>query len=99
MRILLVCAGGMSTSMLMKKLQKYAADNGIALEEIIARGTGDYDEVYSRFDVILLGPQVSYQKDNIAKDTKKPIAVITPYDYAMGNAANIFKQVNSLTGR
>ena len=30
MKILLVCAGGMSTSILMKKLEAYAADNGIS---------------------------------------------------------------------
>ena len=95
MKILLICAGGMSTSILMKKLEKYAAAHAIELE-ILARGMNDYDDVYSKFDVILLGPQVSYQKSSIENDTKKPVAVIAPYDYAVGNAENIFKQIKKL---
>jgi len=94
-KILLICAGGMSTSILTKKLEKYAAEHGIELE-ILARGMNEYDDVYQRFDVILLGPQVSYQKTSIENDTHKPVAVIAPYDYAVGNAENIFKQVAKL---
>ena len=95
MKILLVCAGGMSTSILMKNLEKYAAEHGIELE-ILARGMNDYDDVYRNYDVILLGPQVSYQKGSIEGDTHKPVAVIAPYDYAIGNAENIFKQIAKL---
>ena len=96
MKILLVCAGGMSTSILMKKLEKYAAEHDIPLEDIKARSVSDYDDIIDGYDVILLGPQVSYQKDNVARDTGKPMAVIAPYDYAVGNAENIFKKVNAL---
>lgn len=95
MKILLICAGGMSTSILMKKLEKYAAARDIELE-ILARGMNDYDDIYPKFDIILLGPQVSYQKSTIESNTKKPVAVIAPYDYAVGNAENIFKQVKKL---
>lgn len=99
MKILLICAGGMSTSILMKKLQKYSDQNGMGLEEIVARGMGDYDDIYRDYDVILLGPQISYKKADIQKDTGKPVDSIAPYDYAIGNAQNIFKQVNALLGK
>lgn len=95
MKILLVCAGGASTSILMKKMEKYAQGKGIELE-ISAKGIGEYQEYYKGNDLILLGPQISYQKDNIKADTKLPIAVIPPYDYAIGNAENIFKLVESI---
>ncbi len=95
MKVLLICAGGMSTSILMKKLEKYASAHDIDLE-ILARGMNDYDDVYQRYDVILLGPQVSYQKSSVESNTKKPVAVIAPYDYAIGNAENIFKQIKKL---
>lgn len=39
MKVLLVCAGGMSTSILMKKMEKYAAEKGIEFE-IAAVGPG-----------------------------------------------------------
>lgn len=99
MKILLICAGGMSTSILMKKLQKYSDDNHLGLEEIVARGMGDYSDIYQDYDVILLGPQISYKKADIQRDTGKPLDTIAPYDYAIGNAQNIFKQVNALLGK
>ncbi|MEA5050115.1 MAG: PTS sugar transporter subunit IIB [Oscillospiraceae bacterium] len=99
MKILLICAGGMSTSMLMKKLEKYAQEKQVPLEKIIARGVGDFMDICAEYDVILLGPQVSYQKQNIAEQTGKPVDVITPYDYAVGNAENIFRQVDKLLSK
>jgi len=95
MKILLVCAGGASTSILMKKMEKYAASKGIELE-ISAKGMGEYQEYYKGYDLILLGPQISYQKDTIKATTQMPLAVIPPYDYAIGNAENIFKLIESI---
>ena len=94
-KVLLICAGGMSTGILMKKLEKYAAEQGINLQ-IEAVGMSAYEDVCKNYDVILLGPQVSYKKDEIEQTTQMPIAVIAAYDYAIGNAANIMKQVDEL---
>ena len=63
MRVLLVCAGGMSTSMLMKKMSKYAAEHGIDLE-IAARGANEVKNG-DGWDVVLLGPQIGFQADKI----------------------------------
>lgn len=94
-KVLLICAGGMSTSILMKKMEKYAGDNQFALK-IEAVGIAAYEEVFKDYDIILLGPQVSYKKAEIQAATQKPIDVIAAYDYAIGNAANIFKQVDKI---
>ena len=94
-KVLLICAGGMSTGILMKKMEKYAAEQGFQLQ-IEAIGMSSYEEVYKNYDVILLGPQVSYKKAEIEEVTKMPIAVIAAYDYAVGNVANIMKQVDEL---
>ena len=59
MKILLICAAGMSTSILMKKMEQYANDQGIDLD-IKAVGLMDYQDYAQDYDVILLGPQVSY---------------------------------------
>ncbi len=93
MKILLVCAGGASTSILMKKMMNYAEQQGIDLE-IQAKGMMEYEDVAKDFDLILLGPQISYKQEDIKAQSQKPVAVIKPYDYAIGNAENIFKQVN-----
>ena len=87
-KVLLICAGGMSTGILMRKMEKYAEEQGISLK-IEAVGMSAYEDVYKNYDVILLGPQVSYKKG-------EPIAVIPAYDYAIGNVANIMKQVEDL---
>ena len=94
-KVLLICAGGMSTGILMKKMEKYATEQGIQLK-IEAIGMSAYEEVYKDYDVILLGPQVSYKKAEIEEATQKPIAVIAAYDYAVGNVTNIMKQVDEL---
>ncbi len=94
-KVLLICAGGMSTGILMKKMEKYAEEKGIGLQ-IDAVGMSAYEDVCKNYDVILLGPQVSYKKAEIEQNTKMPIAVIAAYDYAIGNVANIMKQVDDL---
>ncbi|MBQ7360683.1 MAG: PTS sugar transporter subunit IIB [Lachnospiraceae bacterium] len=94
-KVLLICAGGMSTGILMKKLIKFAQEQGTELQ-IDAVGLSSYEEVCEGYEVILLGPQVSYKKDEISQIVKKPIAVIAPYDYAIGNADNIMKQIDEL---
>lgn len=95
MKILLVCAGGASTSILMKKMTRYAQEQGIELE-IKAKGVGQYEEHIAGCDVILLGPQVSYKLEEIQAAAGRPVAVIQPYDYAVGNADNIFRQIDGL---
>lgn len=44
MRVLLCCAGGLSSSILMKKMQTWAASHGEELH-IIAVGTGEAQEL------------------------------------------------------
>lgn len=95
MKILLVCAAGLSTSILMKKLEKHAAENGIDLT-IDAVGMGEYQETCANYDVLLLGPQVSYQLESIKQGSGKPTAVIPSMDYGMGNAANVLALAESL---
>ncbi|HFZ0521187.1 TPA: PTS sugar transporter subunit IIB [Klebsiella aerogenes] len=77
--ILLVCAAGMSTSMLVKRMQEQAANikvsvniNALAISE--AKEKIKNNEV----DVVLLGPQVRVQKNEIEEvaQGKMPVAVI-----------------------
>lgn len=94
-KVLLICAGGMSTSILMKKMEKYAKENDFTLK-IEAVGMAAYEDAYKNYDVILLGPQVSYKKAEIQAATHLPVDVVAPYDYAIGNTTNIFKQIEKI---
>lgn len=97
MKVLLVCAGGMSTSILMKKLEKYADEKGIDFE-IAAVGLSAYKDVWKDYDCILMGPQVSYRKDDIVKEVSIPVDVIPPADYGIGNCDHIFAQLHKMLG-
>ncbi|KZT77534.1 PTS system cellobiose-specific IIB component [Lactiplantibacillus plantarum] len=93
--VLLVCAGGMSTSILMKKLQQYRDEQGVA-RQIKAVGLSAYEDVYQDYDVILMGPQVAYRQSEVEKGTGLPVAAIPPLDYAVGDSAHIFKLAENL---
>lgn len=97
MKVLLLCAGGMSTSMVMKKLRTYAQQNGIEDFSVDATAVSSFYDVAQDYDVVLLGPQVSYKRDELAEQVPgKPVGVIAPQDYAIANCEHIFKQINEL---
>ena len=75
MKILLVCAGGMSTSILMKKMETYWQEHGEELQ-IEAVGLGAYQDVFQNYDIVMVGPQVSYRLDEIKENTGLPCAPI-----------------------
>lgn len=95
MKILLVCAGGMSTGLLMKKMEAYWAQQGKELT-INACGMGEYDEVYKNYDIIMVGPQIGYRLAQIKADTGKPCDTIPSFDYAVANCPNIMKLAEKL---
>ena len=86
--IMLACAAGMSTSMLVKRMQDAAKAEGKDYE-IFAKSTSDIDaELASdhKPDVLLLGPQVGYLKNDVKKKTDEagiPMDVIKMMDYGM----------------
>ena len=98
MKILLVCAGGMSTSILMKKMEKFWAVQGIPLE-ISAVGLSDYEDAAVGKDVVLVGPQVSYRLKEIKENVPCPCDSIAPADYALSNCQNILNTVKKLLSK
>lgn len=96
-KILLVCSGGMSTTILMAKMEKYAAEKGFSLK-VEACAVGACQDKSADYDVILLGPQIAYQKSSVAGKVSIPVAAMQPQDYAMARCENIFKQVDEILG-
>lgn len=72
-KILLVCSAGMSTSILVKNMKNEAANRGIEVW-IEAHSITEVEEYVGKVDVCLLGPQVRYSKNDIAK-TLSPVPV------------------------
>lgn len=99
MKILLICANGLSTSILMNKMQKLGKEKNIELE-VRAVPMSEYLNVYKNFDCILIGPQISYQYNEIkANAIDVPVEKISPMDYGMSNVENIMKQVKACLGK
>lgn len=85
--IMLACAAGMSTSMLVAKMQKAAEAKGVDAEIFAVASAEAEDRIASqKVDVLLLGPQVRFmEKDFKSKLEPKgiPIGVIPIADYGM----------------
>ena len=87
-KIMLVCNAGMSTSLLVQKMQAEAKSRGLDIE-IEARPMAEAMEALDTADVLLLGPQIGYAKGDFEKATDKPVDVIAMVDYGRMNAPKI----------
>ena len=85
MNILLVCSAGMSTSLLVKKMQVESDKRGLDIK-IQAKPIDELENFIDSFDVVLIGPQMKYKegyvKEIVEKKGKKCI-VISPVLYGM----------------
>lgn len=91
--IVLFCAAGMSTSLLVTKMEKAAAELGYECK-IAAYSTTKSKEYGKDADIILLGPQVRFQKAEIsAQFPNTPVESIEMMDYGMMNGEKIIRHV------
>ncbi|MEG6567923.1 PTS sugar transporter subunit IIB [Thermoanaerobacterium saccharolyticum] len=90
-KIALVCENGASTGMVVRKMREAAKKRGIEAE-IQAYPYTQLENFIEEVDAILLGPQIAYKKDVIAKTFSKyadKIDVIKPMDFGMMNGEKI----------
>ena len=98
--IMLVCSAGMSTSLLVTKMQKAAEEKGMEAD-IFAVSASDADNNLEskNVDVMLLGPQVRYMKAQFEQKLAPkgiPLDVINMQDYGMMNGAKVLEQAEKL---
>lgn len=91
--ILLVCSAGMSTSMLVTKMQEAAMKNGVDAN-IWAVGDAESKEQSEKADVVMLGPQVRFLLSKMQKtvNNTKPVLVIDMAAYGMMNGEKVLNQ-------
>ncbi|NMM62792.1 PTS sugar transporter subunit IIB [Clostridium sp. P21] len=90
MNILLACSSGMSTSLVVKKMQEAAVIRNIECK-IWAVAQDKVEEEMKKADVLLIGPQMRFLKqkfEKMAKEIGINIDIIKPMDYGRcdGNA-------------
>ena len=97
MKIMLACALGMCTGMLVEKMREAAKKQGKE-HEIWAVDTSSVSSNEGNFDVLLLGPQVTYLfeefKERYAAQT--PVAMIKPIDYGRMNGAAVLRMAEEM---
>lgn len=98
--IMLVCSAGMSTSLLVTKMQKAAETRGLEAE-IFAISASDADNnlAAKEIDVVLLGPQVRFMKAQFEQKLAPkgiPFDIINMSDYGMMNGEKVLDQALNL---
>lgn len=98
MRIVLCCAAGMSTSMLVSKMQHAALGRGLEID-IKAVPVAEFERILPDADVVLLGPQVQFEAVRltaIAAPQGKSVAVIDMMDYGMMRGEQVLDKALAL---
>ena len=94
--IVLFCAAGMSTSLLVSKMQAAAKEEGFDCT-IAAYSLNELDAKGKDADCILLGPQVRYQQDKVkAAFPDKPVAVIDMKLYGMMKGKEVLQAAKDM---
>ena len=102
-RIMLICAAGMSTSLLVTKMEKAAKDAGDDVE-IFALPLSEGGKMINTVDCVLLGPQVRYAKSEVEKLIEEagkniPLDVIEMKDYGMMNGKAVYEFAKKLLNK
>ncbi len=98
-KIMLVCAEGMSVTLLMDIMQREAENQNIdcciytVSPQDVRAGYIEYN-----VDIILLGPQVAYMQKQLEKDVdhKIPIHVINVKDYGLMDGKHVLHEALNL---
>lgn len=98
--IMLVCAAGMSTSLMVEKMKKAAENKGIEAD-IFAVSAGEADNYLEskKVDVLLLGPQVRFMKSKFEEKVEQynsALDIIPMVDYGMMNGEKVLDQAINL---
>lgn len=88
MKVLLICAAGMSTSLLTNNMRKNAQPG----DEVEAVPVSDLEHNIDNYDVILLGPQIRFKLKDVeklaaAKGKKAGVIDMRAYGMMDGKAA------------
>lgn len=96
--IYLFCNAGMSTSILVNKIQEAADQEGIACN-VAAFPVAQASLKGKEADIILLGPQVRYLLKKVSEDCPdKKVDVVGMRAYGMMDGKAVFTQVKTVLG-
>lgn len=97
MKVLMVCSGGMSSSIVVKAIKQEADKQGFPLE-IKAVGTGAFEDELKTggYDLAIVAPQVKHRMavfSEQAQSANVPIELIVPMGYTPIGAPKVLAQI------
>ncbi len=98
-KIRLFCAAGMSTSLLVTKMQNYAKEIGYDCD-VVAYPISEAATYGPEADIILLGPQVRFQLNDVKKQVGED-KIVEPIDmraYGMMDGKKVIEDVKAKLG-
>jgi PTS system cellobiose-specific IIB component len=102
MKVLFVCAGGMSSAIVVNALKNEAKKQGMDME-VLAVGTQEFGaEVKNGWDVAMVAPQVRHRFDTFkaeADAANVPCDVIPPQAYSPLGGPTLLKKVQELLNK
>lgn len=96
--IVLLCNMGMSTSLMVNKMKKAAAENGYECE-INAYALQHAKDIIDEADILLLGPQIAFELDRLKKEfLGKNFETISMMDYGRMDGKKVLEHVKEVLG-
>jgi len=99
-KIVLCCAAGMSTSMLVQRMLSEAQTRGLDVE-IVAVPIASFESIIDSADVVLLGPQVRYELPRLSAAAGvlgKKVEMINMMDYGTMRGDKVLDAALELIG-
>lgn len=96
-KIVLLCSAGMSTSLLVNKMEEAAAAQNYECS-IEANPVRSAAETGADADIVLLGPQVRFQVKKIANQLACPVEAIDSRVYGRMDGVAMIKRVREVLG-
>lgn len=95
-KIVLLCSAGMSTSILIKKMEEAASAQGYEVS-VSAHSVSHASSVGADADVVLLGPQVRFNLKNVQQALPNvPVDVIDMRAYGTMNGGAVIDAVKAI---
>lgn len=101
LKVMFVCAAGMSTSLLVEKVNKAAKQRGIEAD-VYALGEAEARKDLTQADVLLLGPQVKYLESSFRKalgDSQTKLGVVDMKAYGRMDGEKVLDQILEMAGQ
>jgi PTS system cellobiose-specific IIB component len=97
-KVLMVCAMGMSSSLLEAKTKEAAQNAGIPFElkAVAVQEVARWDPTMHPYDIVLVAPQVFYKRKSIAQMAEPHGIIVQPIDatlFGMVDGEALFKQI------